>query len=102
MMEAATAPKTTAGPSNGTAAVVKPRNTEYHVFKVDGERNFTHLTAKGAVKASSRKEAISKASAAPGLPTAEGGAMERFLVIAAKELQIITRKVETKVEEVFE
>ena len=78
----------------------RKQDPSYHVFRqTAAEGEFSHLTAAGAVKASSRKEAITKATGkAPGASTEP----ETFLVIAEKELQLLTRKVRTEVVEEFE
>jgi len=77
----------------------RPKNPSYHVFKMGGEdgKSFTHLTSTGPVKASSRKEAI-KAAGVDGKQIEP----ESFLVIADKEFKVLTRKVRTLVEEVFD
>ncbi len=82
----------------------RKQDPSYHVFKqTAAEGEFSHLTAAGAVKASSRKEAIRAAEKA--MPTGEAVETllpETFLVIAEKELQLLTRKVRTEVVEEFE
>jgi hypothetical protein len=76
----------------------------YHVFRLGTGDEFTHLTSDGPVNASNRKEAIaavSKASPDTGI-IGSPGEPQTFLVIAEKEFQLLTRRVQTKVEEIFE
>jgi len=73
----------TNGASTKATVTTRPKNPSYHVL------TFTHLTASGPVKATSRKEAIKAAG-------------ESFLVIAEKEFQVLKRKVKTVVQEIFE
>jgi hypothetical protein len=80
------------------AAEPRARSRAYHVFRLLGDGHFKHLTPKGPVSAASRKDAISRAATA----TAEGASADSFLVVAEREFKVLTRKVQRKVEEVFE
>lgn len=85
-------------------APTREKSPRYHVFKLTSveesvEDKFLHLTAGSPVKAPSRKAAIGQVSAAFNKAEAEA---ETYLLIAEKEFKLLTRKVQTKLEEVFE
>jgi hypothetical protein len=79
----AQAPKRTKGPS------------AYHVLQLV-EGAWKHLTDKGAVKATNRKEAIKKATAS--LEEKAG----KFVAIREAEFAPVTRKVKQEVVDLFE
>jgi hypothetical protein len=86
----------TESPKAPAPRTVREKNPTYHVFKLTGDGQYSHLTVGGVIKATGRKDAIVQATAK--LEEKAG----QFLVIAEKEFKLLTRKVETRVEDLFE
>lgn len=82
------------------APVTRTKDPSYHVFERTGEENvYRMLTTTTGEHAPNRKEAIKQvAKTRP----ADDHEPRTYLVIPAKEFQLLTRRIERRVEDVFE
>lgn len=77
----------------------RTKDPAYHVFEQTAESTFRMLTTTTGEHAPNRREAIKQVAKTPAAGDHES---RTYLVIPAKEFQLLTRRVQTKVEESFE
>lgn len=101
-MEAATALDDAKGRLQAAAdpePKARKQDPSYHVFEETAENVFRMLTTTTGERASSRKAAVRQVAKTPPDKVHDP---HTYLVIAAKEFQLLTRHVKATVEETFE